>query len=280
MKTRFIVLIDFSSYSKFELQLAKCWGDAMGADLLLLHQPLVFAPALTDIETRDEIVQNEVEKATAKLRSFAGQHLENTSRVTYRVATEDLFLALSELLREHYYNLIFVGLKGTGLLKRIFLGSTAIKVIDQVNVPTVAVPRHPFNMSPESFYVGVNYRYPLNTEALDKLLSLFGDRIKNIKFISIITEKDSRKLAIEYLEDLEEQYGTQWNASYHTFEGDDAFYELKQYMNARTDGVLLVQRGTRSLTDQLFRRFFINELVYDASVPLIVLPSWLSPNSL
>jgi hypothetical protein len=37
MKTRFIVLIDFSSYSKFELLLAKFWADSLAADLLLLH---------------------------------------------------------------------------------------------------------------------------------------------------------------------------------------------------------------------------------------------------
>lgn len=36
--------------------------------------------------------------------------------------------------------------------------------------------------------------------------------------------------------------------------------------------MLVVQKGSRLLTDQLFRQFLINELVYEGQTPLIVLP--------
>ena len=274
MKARFIVLIDFSSYSRFELQLAKRWADGMMAEVLLLHQPAIFIPALADKEASSAISRYEVQKATDKLKTFASQNLPDTRRVAYKVAEGNLLVALQQLFGEYYYHIIFVGLKGTGFLKRIFMGSTAVQVIDQINCVTVAVPRHSFNMSPDTFFVSVHHRYPLNTSELDRLLALFGSRIRHIRFISVITGETGLNPARAYLEKLAAQYraaGRQ--TSFETFEGKDAFYELKQYMNRRSDGLLLVQRGSRSLTDQMFRKFLINELVYDASIPLIVLPS-------
>ena len=43
-------------------------------------------------------------------------------------------------------------------------------------------------------------------------------------------------------------------------------------INNKIDEMLIVQKGSRLLTDQLFRRFLINELVYEGQTPLIVLP--------
>jgi nucleotide-binding universal stress UspA family protein len=272
MKTRFIVLIDFSSYSKSELQLAKHWADSMAADLLLLHEPIIMAPALTDGSTRDEISKYETDKALNKLKGFAIQHLPDTRRISYHVADESLIFSLQRLLGEYYYHVVFVGLKGTGFLKRIFIGSMAIRVIDETNNAVVAVPRHSFNMSPDTLYVGIHYKYKLNTAEFDKVLHLFGGKIKHIRFMSVVTQKDSMKQTIAYLEELREQYRGERDVYVEIFKGEDAFYTLKQYMNVHADGMLVVQKGSRSFTSQVFRRFLINELVYDASVPLIVLP--------
>lgn len=272
MKTRFIVLIDFSSYSKFELQLAKHWADSMAANVLLLHEPVVMAPALTDGSTRNEISQYETEKALNRLKAFAIQHLPDTRHISYHVADESVLFSLQRLLSEYYYNVVFVGLKGTGFLKRIFMGSMAIRVIDETNNVVVAVPKHAFNMSPDTLYVSVYYKYRLNTAEFDKVLQLFGDKIKHIRFLSVVAKKDSMKQTIAYLEGLRKQYNGERETYIEIFKGEDAFYTLKQYMNAHADGMLVVQKGSRSFTNQVFRRFLINELVYDASIPLIVLP--------
>jgi hypothetical protein len=136
----------------------------------------------------------------------------------------------------------------------------------------VAVPKHAFNMSPDTLYVSVYYKYKLNTAEFDKVLHLFGDKIKHIRFLAVVAKKDSMKQTTAYLEELREQYRGEHNVYIEIFKGEDAFYTLKQYMDAHADGMLVVQKGSRSFTNQVFRRFLINELVYDASVPLIVLP--------
>lgn len=60
--------------------------------------------------------------------------------VSYSVSESHIQVSLLNLLAEPFENLIFVGLKGSGLLKKIFLGSFAIQVIDNTNNIVVAMP--------------------------------------------------------------------------------------------------------------------------------------------
>ncbi len=273
MKNRFIVLIDFSSYSIYQLQLAQEWQRWMQADMLLVHQPAIMHPALTDQQTRSEITHLEKADALHKLRVFAGEHLESLDRVQYQLAEVSLLPTLQKLLAERYNNLLFVGIKGTGFLKKIFLGSTAVKLVDELNCTVVAVPKKPDTATVSTLYVAIYYKYPLNLPEFDKLLHQLGGKINSLKFISIVRDKKQHKAAVSYLKSLTEQYREQKETTYETYEGQDAFFELKQFINSQSDGLLVVQRGARTLTDRVFRKFLINELVYDACIPLIILPA-------
>src|SRR5690606_3814844 len=130
MTKRFNLLIDFSEYSGNLIKYACDWSKQVNAEILLLHQTLVAAPALTENEGREQIVQLANYKALQKLKLFANQLIPNALKVSYSVSERNLQHTLTELLEEPFENLIFVGLKGTGLLKKIFLGSIAIQVID------------------------------------------------------------------------------------------------------------------------------------------------------
>lgn len=273
MTTRFLVLIDFSPYSKDQLLLAHQWSKLIQAELLLIHQLSVYAPAFADMDSRIEIASHEKQLALKQLQEFASETLGEIPSLRYHVSEESLLLLLPKLMHEGYNDLIFAGLKGTGILKKLFIGSTTIKIIDNINQTVVAVPKDLTDHAPETFYVAVSHKYPLNLQAFDKLLSLFSKQIKNIKFISILSSKDQHDMYTAYLESLTRAYADKKNASYEAYESEDAFAELKAFMKKQEDGVLVVQRGTRAIMDQLFRKFLINELVYDGSTPLIVLPA-------
>jgi len=58
MARRFILLIDFSEHSVSLAKYAFDWSKKANAELLLVHQTLVYTPALTDNETRQEISRN------------------------------------------------------------------------------------------------------------------------------------------------------------------------------------------------------------------------------
>ncbi|MBK7426529.1 MAG: hypothetical protein IPI60_05615 [Saprospiraceae bacterium] len=75
------------------------------------------------------------------------------------------------------------------------------------------------------------------------------------------------------LERLTALFKDRFNTSFEIYEGSNPFEDIKKVINNKIDEILIVQKkGSRLLTDQLFRKFLINELVYDAQTPLIVLP--------
>jgi hypothetical protein len=56
------------------------------------------------------------------------------------------------------------------------------------------------------------------------------------------------------------------------YEGNNPFNDIKKVINNNNGQMLIVQKGSRLLTDHFFRKFLINELVYEGQTPLVVLP--------
>jgi len=74
------------------------------------------------------------------------------------------------------------------------------------------------------------------------------------------------------LRELCAMFVDRFNTDFAIYEGNNPFEDIKKVINNKIDELLIVQKGSRLLTDQLFRRFLINELVYEGQTPMIVLP--------
>ncbi|MDZ7846452.1 MAG: hypothetical protein U5L96_06635 [Owenweeksia sp.] len=94
--------------------------------------------------------------------------------------------------------------------------------------------------------------------------------MKELEFFTILKENESEEKAKEQLAKLKAEYAD-YNPVVSIFKGDDAFDGLKKHVEKTTDAFLVLQQGSRSLQDQLFRKFMINELVYSGHTPLIVI---------
>jgi len=76
----------------------------------------------------------------------------------------------------------------------------------------------------------------------------------------------------EKLQTLSETYADRFTTNFAIYEANNRLDGIKGVINNKIDEILIVQKGSRILTDQLFSRFLINELVYEGQTPLIVLP--------
>jgi nucleotide-binding universal stress UspA family protein len=271
MKTRIILLTDFSPQSENLLAFAGKLAESIRADLLLVHQVPGMVPALADNASRSQIIGFEKEQAMRKLKELAGQIGPLTPSLDYWVSEKPISVLLQELLHQGFDDLILLGLKGTGLLKQTFLGSTATKVIEEVDAITLAVPlKNP--SQPHTLTIAVSYRYPLNEAALGKLLTMLKQEIKTIEFITIVTASDVEAESVQYLAGLHERFESLIPSSISVFRGGTAFSEIKAHLQQYQDHMLVVQKGSRTLSDKFFRRFLIHDLVHDGSMPLLVLP--------
>lgn len=272
MKKRFIVLVDFSAYSENLLTYACDWGQRIGAELLLVHQTVVLTPAFTDRESRAGIARQINAEALEKLRKLRETLLPPEITVSYSVSEKPLQVTLPVLLSEPFEQLIFVGLKGAGLLKKFFIGSTAVQVIELADNIVAAIPKGVSKFSPGKLFVAVSEKHAFNVPAFNHFLGFTGDGIENITFFNLARPGEDCSGIEKQLGDLANRFSGNYNAVYAIYEGNNAFEDIKQLINDKTEEMLVVQKGSRLLADQLFRKFLINELVYEGQTPLVVLP--------
>lgn len=272
MKKRFIVLIDLSDYSRNLLKYAYDWSLCIDAELLLVHQSIVLSPAFTERDTRERMATRTNDKALDQLKELVNDVLPPTEKISYSVSENQVEFTLSDLLNENFENLIFVGLKGTSLLKKIFLGSVAVQVIENTNNIVVAIPQEISRFSHEKIFVAVTEKYPLNILELNNFLQFIDEGKTTITFFYLAKPNEKLKGINKQLEDLARLFSDRFETTTAIFEGGNAFEEIRKVINNKIEELLIVQKGSRLLTDQLFRKFLINELVYEGETPLVVLP--------
>ncbi len=273
MKKRIITLIDFSSYSENLLNFTDTLADITKADILLIHQAPGIVPVLSDDNSRKEIIEIEISEALKKLKDLAKEKISSQKNIKYLVTQKPLVILLPEIGSDDSDDLVLAGLKGTGILKKIFLGSTISKIIDDLNLVTIAVPLKTKDFKPEKLIIGINYRYPLKKSGLDYLLRTLEGSIQELEFISVVTPDDKENETLKYIKQLSEDYRVKVpKTNYKIFSGKNAFDEIKNFMPWDNKTFLVLQKGTRSLNDQVFRKFVVNDLIYHGAVPLIILP--------
>jgi nucleotide-binding universal stress UspA family protein len=280
MKSRLIALIDFSVYSHAIAEVAVRLASIAQAKLVLVHQVPGLVPGMADDASKKEILKGEKEEALEKLKKFTAEKDIPHIVVRYVVTESHLLTTIDELLAEGFNDTILVGIRGAGMLRQLFIGNTATMIINEVNRTVVAVPeklcaiRNEFcNVLPKRLVVSLSYRFPLNEEGLDNFLTQHKSDITQVEFISSIDGDEKEEKADQYLSSLAEKYGMNFKSSYKIFKGKKHFEQIKKYVQSEPNTVLIVQKGSRYLTDMLFRSFLINEVVQDGSLPMVVLPN-------
>lgn len=272
MKYRFVVLVDFSPHAGHLVNFAYEWSRVVGAELLLAHSTFAPAPALASPESKRQLSDIADRAALSKLQGLARSGLPAGTPVRFLVSEKRLVPLLNTLLQEPYANLVFLGLKGTGMLKRTLLGSEAVRVIDETDSLVVGVPRNADCCPAERLRVAVQKDFPLNILEFNKLLHSTGGRIRELSFFSVLTPADDFAAAERYLRDLAEMYAERMVTSYRLHPGSSAIEEIRSVVSGSKREFLVVQRGSRMLLGRVFRRFLVNELVHQGDIPLIILP--------
>lgn len=247
------------------------WSKQANAELLLLHQTVVLVPAITDNATKQQIALHTNAEALQKLKMLAKTLIPESVKVSYSVSESHLQQTLPKLLAEPFENLIFVGLKGTGLLKKIFIGSVALQIIDHTKNTIVAMPKEIHAFSHEKLFVAVSEKSPLDILKMNNFLEFIDCQDTHITFFYLANKNEKRQAVEKQLRELSEKFADRFKTDFVIYEGFNSFADIKKVVNNKIDEVLIVQKDSHILVDKIFRRFLINELVYDGQTPLVIL---------
>ena len=268
-RNRIIVLVDFSKNTENLIDFAFDLAQLNNAKVIFVHKVAGIVPALADDASRNEILKVEIEEARLNLRDLAHGRIKDAA---FMVSQKPLLTMLTDLSHDNYFDWVLAGSKGTGKLKRLLIGTTTLSIIDDSGHLTLAVPVQKKLAIPRTLQVGVTAKYSINKDQLNKVLISLKDHIKQLEFFTVIKEDEDENESRNYLLDLQKEYQV-YDPQIELYKGNKALEILKDRMKNTEDSFLVLQQGSRSLTDKLFRSFMINELVYEAQTPLIVLSS-------
>ena len=264
-----IVLVDFSLYTTSLLKVARNWAERFNATLVLVHEVPRLVPAMADNSARFKIIDYEKQEAISRLKTLVKTKIPDHISTDVKVTDLRLPYFLPQLMPPDEQTFILLGLKGTGLLKKVFIGSVATEVINELNRITVGIPLKVNQTVPEHLIIPANPDYYFNDEKLGQLLSCLGSTLKSIDFVSIDRSGEQESRVANYLKALSEKFSDRISTSVKLFESNDAF---KSYTIQKQNSMIVLQKGGDSFRDIVLKRFFINKIVHDGSIPLIVLP--------
>ncbi len=271
MKKRFIVLIDFSDHSKRLLHFAYDWVKQTDIHLLLVNHVSHPTPAMGDTDVIAELKDASRQQALKALRHFAQTTVGDDTLLQYAVHTSGLISIIEKLQMPDTLDFVLVGLNDKTLFDQLLFGSTAAELSKQLNSIILAFPTQEDTINMSDIYIGVNDRFPLNKPALEQIIRIKQDAIRNFHFFSIVKDETEAAEAEKNLHALQEQYEPYISTSYEILLSEEPTEAIKEYM-LKNKGVLAIQKGSRSLMD-LFRPFLTTEMIYMARVPLILLPN-------
>lgn len=269
-KNRIVALIDFSAYSQTLVDFACLFSHRFAADVIFVHQIHTRIPTLADRTVHTHLLEAERTKAREHLRTlirdefYNGYHMEFSDR--HLLATLTLFSSPA------YHDYVFTGLKGSGPLKRLFMGSTTIRVINNYDGVSVTFPERSPAFFPERLVMAVHYKYAVNRSRLEQVMQDLAGSDVSLEFITFLAPDDDEGRASVQLESLRDTFA-RYTPETKVFRGDNAFKSIADYAGASDKTFLVLQQGPRPLTAGLFRKFMINEMVYHGKTPLMVIPN-------
>ncbi len=272
MKKRFIVLVDFSRFSAPLMRYVSSWSLEADAEVLLMHQPTPFYPIFITPETRRTITRHTKAEALKKMDLLATSSIDHRVTVKLLAPIKPLWYILNRTLKQPYDSIVVTGLEDAGFLRQLLDPKSPVQVIENTSNLVAAIPGGVDVFNQDRIFVAVSDTFPINRIELDNFFSFMSNPRAVVTFFHLAKPGDDTQRARDILAELAEAYKNRFSTAFEVYEGRQRFSRIRDVINSDIDELLVVQKGSRLLSDKLFRSFVINELVYQGKTPLIILP--------
>lgn len=181
--------------------------------------------------------------------------------------------AIKEIISNKNIDLIVMGTKGTTASKRVFIGSTTVKVIEKVrNCPIIAVPRRYTFVGLKSLIFSTDFSRAFTTgqlKALVELATIWKSTIRIFhlsKQLSINDEeKANRETLKECLKGLQLLF-------YKGIVDTEVPKAIAKFSLEREADMIALVHYPRSFLDKLTKEAIVRKVSFQTKVPLMVLP--------
>lgn len=271
MNKRILVLIDFTNHAHSLLTNAGHWAQKTGSELLIMHQTTPNLPSFADPATKQAIQSAAKAEAELRLQELSFAQLPAGLAWSVLVTTDPLAVAISRMLTQSFEQLVLLGLKEKGFLKQHVIGSMAHHLAEECHYPMVALPVHISAFTPQEVHIGVTTAHPLNEKDLRHFLAFTIPKDTTLCFFHISEKGGSTEKTQCLLEEYANRFGGEFRTETHIYSGMEPFEDMHKLVSDPSKAIVVLQRGSRLLSDHLFRPWLVHALLREAKTPLVVL---------
>lgn len=272
---RILFPTDFSEAAANAFLYVLNYANVFNAEVVVLHVydlPVVDMPPLP--ETSQEIFEavefNSFEKFKAELGNLHKIASENNlEHVTIKNVLNygDLVYNINQLCKEESIDVVMMGTKGATGLKEVFLGSTASGVMQNADVPVIAIPAST-KFSPVKAILFTTQYHDKDNDALLKTIEI-SKQLQARVYCVYITNTDDPDDIEERVEEWQIYYRDE-NISFFKIPGNDVEQSLLDFSENQNIDLIVMRSHKRGFFEGLFHSSLTKKMMYHSTVPLLI----------
>jgi nucleotide-binding universal stress UspA family protein len=265
--------IDFSDTSLNALEYAVRIGEKHHAHLTMLY---VFTEEEFNKRLKDKDVRSFGEysdEATAHLEAIANKLSQRKKgcQIDWKVAPGKFMPAVNQVIKDQKIDLLVMGTKGASDVLDTFSGTQTVKIIEETDIPVLAVPKNANYEKIDHAVYAYNYAEE-DKVAIMSMLELLAP-FKPKYTILHMSKKDSVVSQVIYDENKDElnAFLKEPDLEYHrsTYDSSVAL-GIDDFMMRENANLLGVLMTKRNLIERVFHRSVTKKLSYLMDFPLLV----------
>lgn len=270
---KILVATDFSDKAQKALDIACTLARTTRAEITLLH--VIELPYSTEI--RKEKLRQELEKsAKPALKEEVKRAKSQLARLKVKVDSQLIVgNAVHAIVHEAgrgKYDLICMGNRITGGLRRLVFDNTTSGVIDLSPIPVLATTAKRADINLQTMLMGTEFK-PGDLQVLRRICKLSAELKSQMHVVHV-----SRKLSFDDqlrmagFESLSRASIDYKGLHFHALVSSDVEKGIEKAIHDIDAGLIILSREQRSFLDAIMGSDVIDDLVYQVEIPVLVFP--------
>jgi nucleotide-binding universal stress UspA family protein len=274
---RILIPVDFSPAAESALAYAIQVADQVKAEAIAFHayplQPKSSFLSLEDILALESQAEAEASDLfLGFLEQFQQRHSElDTSRLTRKLRIGFAVENVISITENESIDLIIMGTRGAGNIQTRLLGTNTSVIMDNVQVPVIAVPLEGSHSMPRRIVFAIDLKHTPNTNlaSLDRLVNGFGSSLTlvHVNTSSSLRSHAEIESAVQFWRDRypnNSVNGIELNAS-------DVERAIMAFVEEHESDLLVMSTRSRSVFERIFEPSKTRHASLTTRLPLMAL---------
>lgn len=260
-----LVATDFSAAADNALHYAAKLANTIGASIKLLHVYSV-PVSMNDMPVlmvSTESLKHNADEGLNRLREEVQKKYQGVN-ITTESRLGDLRNELDDLCKHEQPMAIIIGAHGVSGFERVVFGSNATAIIRNAKVPVIAVPAtyHDFKTQTILLATDLQNNHSIPVEKIKEWVDLLQSQLHIVHITS------SKQTTTDEGNDLLNRFRP-LNPTYETTYHHDLQKGIEAHIKKIGADMLLILPHQHSFLERLFLRLHTEDLIYNASVPVL-----------